>query len=53
MSDYENEEHHLNRFAYNMEEKAKIVDWLKSLPGLQLPTHFNLEIEPIIYLKDG
>lgn len=52
MSDYENEEHNMNKYAYNMKEKAKIVDWLLTL-GVQLPKHFNLEVEPIVYLRDG
>lgn len=54
ISDYENEEHNLNRYAYGLEEKAKIVNWLKTtFTSIQLPNSFNLEMEPVIYFRDG
>lgn len=28
---YDNEEHSNNKMAYNMQEKAKIVEWMKTL----------------------
>ena len=53
MSDYENEEHNINRVAYSLKEKAKIIEWLRTLQHVHLPTSFNLEVEPVIYFKDG
>lgn len=51
--DYDNEEHHLNRFAYQIQEKARLTEWINSLEGLQLPLGFNLEVEPINFFRDG
>jgi hypothetical protein len=50
---FENEEHYLNRFAYNLQEKAKITDWIRDIEGLVLPLGFNLEVEPITFFRDG
>lgn len=38
ISDYDNDEHNLNRYVYSLEEKAKIVNWLKTgFTSIQLP----------------
>jgi hypothetical protein len=53
IADYENEEHNLNRHAYNMEEKQKILEWLRGMPNLHLPHGFNLDVDRVIFFKDG
>jgi hypothetical protein len=35
-----------------MQEKKKIQEWIRSLQ-LNLPLGFNMEVEPIIFFKDG
>ena len=52
MKDYENEEHNLNKLNYNLSQKQKIIEWLRSLE-IRLPLGFNLDIEPILFFKDG
>ncbi len=52
IAEYDNEEHHLNRFAYHMQEKKKIQEWIRSMQ-LNLPLGFNMEVEPIVFFKDG
>lgn len=52
MQDYENEEHNMNKFAYKMKVKGKLTEWLKEL-DIPIPQGFNLDIEPIVFFKDG
>ena len=46
MEDYEDEEHHENKNAYNQKEKLKIMEWLKSL-HIAIPKFFSLDADTI------